>query len=69
MINRAAQGLDITCSLDKLKLVVSGGLVKNTPFEDGSEWNLGEFINAIGGSQLRNKKMFGICVPLDEIAI
>ena len=52
VIRKAANGLDIKSSPEKLKLVVSGGLVKNTPFHDGSDWNLGDFIKAIGGSQL-----------------
>ena len=67
VIRKAAEGLDIKSSPEKLKLIVSGGLVKNTHFQDGSEWNLGSFIKAIGGAQLRNKKTFGICVPVEEL--
>lgn len=67
VIRRAAEGLDVKSSPEKLKLIVSGGLVKNTHFQDGSEWNLGGFIKAIGGAQLRNKKTFGICVPVEEL--
>lgn len=67
VIRKAVEGLDIKSSPEKLKLIVSGGLVRNTHFQDGSEWNLGGFIKAIGGAQLRNKKTFGICVPVEEL--
>ena len=37
VLRKAAEGLDVKSSPEKLNLIVSGGLVKNTHFQDGSE--------------------------------
>ena len=40
VVERGARGLGIN-NLENLQFVVSGGVVKNTPYENGEEWTLG----------------------------
>ena len=63
VISRAARGLEIKTSLDSLSLMMSNGLVKNTPLSNGKPWTLGGFVDELGGAQVRGKRTFGVCVP------
>ena len=49
--------------MSNLQFVVSGGIVKDTPLDDGESWTLGGYVEGIGGQNVRGKKTFGICVP------
>ena len=35
--------------------MVTGGVVKNTPCENGEEWTLGGYVEGIGGQSVRGK--------------
>ena len=64
VVERGARGLGIqTQDIKNLKLVVSGGLVCDTPLEDGKPWTLGQYVCEIGGQAARGKKTFGIHAP------
>ena len=62
VVERGARGLGIT-NLENLQFVVSGGVVKDTPCENGEEWTLGGYVEGIGGQNVRGKKTFGLFVP------
>lgn len=61
VVERGARGLGLT-NLDNVQFVVSGGIVHNTPFEDGEPWTLGRYVEGIGGQAVRGKKTFGLLV-------
>ena len=43
--------------------MVSGGIVKESPLNDGDQWTLGGYVEGIGGQNVRGKKTFGLFVP------
>ena len=43
--------------------MVSGGIVKDSPLNDGDQWTLGGYVEGIGGQNVRGKKTFGLFVP------
>ena len=63
VIKKGAKGLNVTAQPETLSLVVSNGLVTNTPLRDGREWTLGNYTLEIGGVSTRSKKTFGIYNP------
>ena len=65
VIERSMKGLSISSLHANLELVVSGGIVRDTPLEHGEPWTLGGYVDEIGGSSVRGKKCFGIYVPID----
>ena len=65
VIIKGAKGLEITNSSENLLLLVSNGLVKDTPLPSGKAWTLGNYISEFGGIQARGKRTFGIFVPVD----
>ena len=65
MIIKGAKGLEITNSSENLLLLVSNGLVKDTPLPSGKAWTLGNYISEFGRTQARGKRTFGIFVPVD----
>jgi len=64
VIAKGAKGLNITAPLHSLKLLLSGGLVSKSLFQDDKEWSLGQFTVEIGGVQIRSKKVFGLYIPM-----
>lgn len=60
VVKKAANGLNLAADPSSLSLIVSNGLVTNTPLQSGNEWTLGEYTLEIGGVQSRSKKTFGI---------
>ena len=43
--------------------MVSGGIVNDSPLNDGDQWTLGGYVEGIGGQNVRGKKTFGLFVP------
>ena len=58
VISKGAKGLAIESPLDSLKLIVSNGLVINSPLSSGKPWTLGEYVSELGGAQVRGKRTF-----------
>lgn len=48
-----------------LSLIVSNGLVIDTPLSGDKPWDLGTYVEQIGGVSARGKKTFGIYIPFD----
>ena len=66
VITKGARGLGVDITPRRLSLLVSSGLVLDTPLPDGEEWMLGGYVDVIGGPQVRGKRTFGIVVPLED---
>ena len=62
VVERGARGLGIK-NLENLQFVVSGVVVKNTPYENGEGWTLGGYVEGMGGQNVRGKKTFGLFIP------
>lgn len=62
VVARGAQGLGITANIENLQLVVSGGVVNDSPLQGGESWTLGGYVKEMGGQAVRGKKTFGIHV-------
>ena len=60
VVKKGANGLNIAADLSSLSLIVSNGLVTNTPLQSDNDWTLGEYTLEIGGVQSQSKKTFGI---------
>ena len=65
VLRKGARGLGLTCSLSNLQLLCSNGIVLDSPLGEKS-WMLGEYIRQNGGTQNRSKRVWGICIPVDE---
>jgi len=62
VVEKSARGLGLQ-RMSNLQFVVSGGIVKDTPLDDGESWTLGGYVEGIGGQNVRGKKIFGIYRP------
>ena len=62
MVEKGARGLGLHYT-SELQFVVSGGIVKATPLDNGNPRTLGAYVEGIGGKSVRGKKTFGIFVP------
>ena len=60
-----ARGLGISSSTDRLSLLVSSSLVRDTLLPTGLPWTLGGYTNEFDGVQARGKRTFGIYLPPD----
>ena len=65
VVSKGAKGLDIKTDPVNLSLIVSNGLVIDTPLSGDKPWDLGTYVEQIGGVSARGKKTFGIYIPLD----
>ena len=63
---QGSRGLAIESPPESLKLIVSNGLVMDSPLSSGKPWTLGEYVSELGGTQVRGKRTFGICLPDDK---
>lgn len=63
VLRKGARGLGLKCDLDELQLLCSGGIVVSAPIGE-KPWSLGEYVRQHGGTQNRNKKVWGICIPV-----
>ena len=66
VVAKGAKGLGIEDPTDNLRLIVSSGLVMDSPLSSGKRWTLGEYVAELGGAQVRGKRTFGICIPDSE---
>lgn len=66
VITKGAKGLGVDVDVDSLSLIVSNGLVLNSPLPSGVPWTLGNYTREFGGVQARSKRTFGIYVPSDD---
>ena len=62
VLMKASGGLSIKCDLKELRLICSGGLVKDSEI-NGQPWSLGQYIIQIGGNQNRSKRVWGVYIP------
>ena len=62
VIEKGVRGLGLN-STQNLQFVVSGGIVKDSPLNNGDQWTLGGYVEGIGGQNVRGKKTFGLFVP------
>ena len=65
VIIKGANGLGIEASPERFSLIISNGLVLDSPLPSGLPWNLGNYTNEFGGVQARGKRTFGIFMPYD----
>ena len=65
VVIKGAKGLDIKAEPEDLFLIVSNGLVVDTPLRCNKPWTLGNYVEEIGGVSVRGKKIFGISIPID----
>lgn len=63
VLRKASRGLSLHCDISDLQLLCSNGMVPDSPI-NGEAWTLGEYIHQNGGTQNRNKKVWGICIPV-----
>ena len=66
VIVKGAKGLGITAPSENLSLIVSNGLIRNTPLPSGKPWTLGGYIEEFGGVQARGKRTFGIFMAFED---
>jgi len=50
-ITKGAHGLGLTTSSERLLLIVSNGLIRDSPLPSGLPWTLGNYVNEFGGVQ------------------
>ena len=65
VVTKGTKGLDIKAEPEDLFLIVSNGLVVDTPLRRNKPWTLGNYVEEIGGVSVRGKKTFGIYIPID----
>ena len=67
VVTKGAKGLDINVNPANLSLIVSNGLVLDVPLSGDKPWDLGTYVEQIGGVNVsaRGKKTFGIYIPFD----
>ena len=65
VVRKGSKGLEIQAIPSRLHLIVSGGMVMDTPLLGGKAWTLGRYIQEFGGTSARGKKQFGIYIPID----
>ena len=67
VVTKGAHGLGLTTSSERLFLIVSNGLIRDSPLPSGLPWTLGNYVNEFGGVQARGKRTFGIYMPYDVV--
>ena len=66
VITKRAKGLGITVSNENLSLIVSNGLIRDTPLPSGKAWTLGGYIEEFGDVQARGKRIFDIFMAFED---
>ena len=66
VVTKGAKGLDIDVNPANLALIVSNGLVLDAPLSGDKPWDLGTYVEQIGGVSARGKKTFGIYIPFED---
>ncbi len=66
VITKGAKGLELDTAPNQLSLIISNGLVLDTPHPSGLQWTLGGYIDDFGGVQARSKRTFGLLLPPEE---
>ena len=51
LVEKSARGLGVK-SVCNVQFVVSGGIVQDTPLDDGEPWTLGGYVQGIGGQSV-----------------
>lgn len=65
VVRKGSKGLEIQAIPSRLHLIVSGGMVMDTPLLGGKAWTLGNYIQEFWGTSARGRKQFGIYIPID----
>ncbi len=67
VVAKGARGLGIKDIDPKnLALIVSNGLVLDSPIHGQNPWTLGDYVEEFGGVKIRSKKSFGILIESEE---